>query len=114
MRRSHKFLKNISFNLLSRIWYIVLALVTTPYIVTKLGTDAYGILSITLTLVGYFSLTEIGMGNTLIKYLSEYLASKKENKVEKQESEKSKKLKQELESMGLFSAMKHIKKNYNK
>lgn len=37
-----------------------------------------------------------------------------ENKVEKQESEKSKKLKQELESMGLFSAMKNIKKNYNK
>jgi len=68
---------------MSRIWYIVLALVTTPYIVTKLGTDAYGILSITLTLVGYFSLTEIGMGNTLVKYLSEYLASKSEQKVEK-------------------------------
>lgn len=76
MRRSHKFLKNLSFGFVSRGWQIVLILSTTPYIVNKLGTDSYGALSIILTMVGYFNLADFGMGNTVVKYLSEYLARK--------------------------------------
>lgn len=81
MRRSHKFLKNISFGMASKIWYVLLSLISTPYIVKKLGTDAYGILAITLTVIGYFALTDFGMVNTVVKYLSEYLANKKESMV---------------------------------
>lgn len=74
MRRSHRFLKNLSVGFVARGWKIVLALLTTPYIVNTLGADAYGLLAILLIFVGYFNLADFGMGNTVVKYLSEYLA----------------------------------------
>jgi len=83
MRRSHRFLKNLSVGFISRGWQIGLVLMTTPYIVNKMGTDAYGLLSIILTMVGYFNLADFGMGNTVVKYLSEYLARKDNEMVKK-------------------------------
>ena len=83
MRRSHKFLKNLSFGFISRIWRIILAIITIPYVVNKLGADAYGVLAVIMTLVGYFSLIEFGMLNTVVKYLSEFLARNDQEMVKK-------------------------------
>ena len=77
MKRAHKFLKNVSFSLLSRIWHVLLALFLSPYIVRKLGVEMYGVLTIIGTISGYFALANFGMTNTLVKFISEYKAKKK-------------------------------------
>jgi len=53
-----------------------LAFFTTPYIVHKLGADAYGVLSIVSVAIGYFGFLDLGLGQATIKYVSEYYAKK--------------------------------------
>lgn len=74
--RSHILIRNTLWNFTSQSWLLVLAFVTIPYIVHKLGTDAYGVLSIVGVLIGYFSFLDLGLGQAVIKYVSEYYAKK--------------------------------------
>ena len=43
----------------------------TPYIVEKLGTDAFGLWSLTLAFLGFFSLLDLGLGAAVVKYVAE-------------------------------------------
>ena len=74
--RSHILIRNTLWNFLSQGWFLILAFVTTPYIVRKLGTDAYGVLSIVMVVIGYFAFLDLGLGLAVIKYVSEYYAKK--------------------------------------
>ncbi len=74
--RSHILIRNTLWNFLSQGWFLILAFVTTPYIIHKLGTDAYGVLSIVSVVIGYFGFLDLGLGQAIIKYVSEYYAKK--------------------------------------
>lgn len=74
-------LKNIISNFISRIWLILLSLVSVPYIINKAGADAYAILSMSLMVVGYFYLLDLGLGQGVIKFISEYNAEHDEQKI---------------------------------
>jgi O-antigen/teichoic acid export membrane protein len=74
MNRTKRFISNTSYNFLSQIWFIVLNLAVTPYIVHKLGLEAYGIFAILNVLIGYFSIMDLGIGAASIKYISDYLS----------------------------------------
>ncbi len=48
----------------------------TPYILHKLGADAYGILAIVFVVLGYFGFLELGLGKAVVKYVSEFYVKK--------------------------------------
>ena len=81
--RSHIIIRNTLWNFLSQGWFLLLAFVTTPYIVRKLGTDAYGILSIVNTIIGYFGFLHLGLGKAVVKYISEYYAKREFDTIRK-------------------------------
>ena len=73
---AHKSIKNSLYNVIGFIWPIGLSLVFAPYIVHKLGNDAYGILAIVSMVMGYFAFLNLGLGSAGLKYVSEYYAKK--------------------------------------
>lgn len=83
MKLTHKSIKNSFFNTFSLGWMIVLRMVSTPYIVHKLGVDAYGILIVVYSLAGYYFLLDLGLGLAIVKYVSEYYSQKKYDLVSK-------------------------------
>ncbi|MEW5946705.1 MAG: flippase [bacterium] len=68
---SLKLLNNTVYNLLGALWGLVLSLVTTPYIVRGLGEDLFGLFSIVMVVMGYFTLLDVGLGTAAIKFLAE-------------------------------------------
>ncbi len=69
---AHKSIKNSIFNAIGWIWPIGLNLACMPYIVHRLGNDAYGILAIVMMVTGYFAFLNLGLGSAGLKYISEY------------------------------------------
>lgn len=72
--RKRSLLSNSGIVLSTQVWSVFLSLFTTPYIIKKLGTDAYGILSLIVVLSGYLSFLDMGFGYGLIKYIAEFQA----------------------------------------
>ena len=71
---SRKVVKNAFFN--SGGWglTVLIALVATPYIVNKLTLEGYGIYAILTGLVGYYGLLDLGLGQGVIKFVSQFKA----------------------------------------
>jgi len=72
---------NIIWNFLGQGWLIILALITTPFIVRRLGTSLYGIYVLISVVIDYFAFLQLGMGAAAIRYISLYLAKKDLEKV---------------------------------
>jgi O-antigen/teichoic acid export membrane protein len=67
--------RNVGLNFVSQLWFAVLSVVTTPYIVRTLGVDTYGLYVIVSTVLGYFSFLDLGLGAAVTKYVAEYHAA---------------------------------------
>ena len=78
---SQKIIRNIVFNVIGRFWGILVALVLTPYIISHIGIDRFGIWAIIGVLTGYFGLLDFGIGTSFVKYISEYYAKKDYEKI---------------------------------
>jgi O-antigen/teichoic acid export membrane protein len=65
------FARNAVFNLTGEIAAFVIGAVCIPYVVRKLGTDAFGILSISWALLGYMSLFDLGLSRATTKFVAE-------------------------------------------
>jgi len=63
--------RSVTYNFLSQVWFFILPLVTSPYIVHHLGVDAYGVLSLATAVVGYLAVLDLGMGTATIKYIAD-------------------------------------------
>lgn len=74
MEKKHQTLHNAVFNTFSWIISIIINFIFLPYIVHKLGTEAYGVLVLVLAIIGYFALLDLNLGQALIKYVAEYRA----------------------------------------
>jgi len=72
----HILIRNTVWNFASQGWFLILVFLTTPYIVHKLGTSAYGVLSMVTVVIGYFGFLDLGLGQAVIKYVSEYYAKR--------------------------------------
>lgn len=70
--QSQKLIKNSIFSSSSYFIIVLVALVTTPYIVTKLGIATYGIYILLTSLVGYYSLLDLGFNQGVTKYVAEF------------------------------------------
>lgn len=74
MSRGSPVVRNVALNFLAQVWFLVLPLVTSPYIVHKLGVEAFGVLSLATAIVGYLAVLDLGMGTATIKYIADYYA----------------------------------------
>lgn len=65
--------RNVGLNALGWLLPVVLALGAIPVLVRALGTERFGVLSLAWTMVGYFSLFDLGLGRALTQLVSERL-----------------------------------------
>ncbi|KKO21067.1 MAG: hypothetical protein DCC43_00865 [Candidatus Brocadia sp.] len=76
-----KYVKNSFLNVSGWLWLAIVNVVTTPYIFHKLGYDQYGILSLVLTVLGYFAFLDFGLGDAVIKFVAHYNTLKDYRKI---------------------------------
>lgn len=72
MKLAQRTIHNAFFSSLSWFLPILLSFLLTPYIVHELGNEAYGILALVWSVVGYFALLDLGMENAVVKYVAEH------------------------------------------
>lgn len=70
-RRSDLLVRNTLFNVASSLLLMAVAFFTTPYVVRKMGADAYGLYSMTFVVVGYFGFLELGLGRAVIRQVAD-------------------------------------------
>ena len=66
---------------LSYVYMFVSILVTflyTPFLIAKLGKSEYGLYTLASSIIAYLSLLDLGLGNSMIRYVSKYKTLKKE------------------------------------
>ena len=71
-----RLLRNAIFNSGGWAINVILTFLTTPFFVHKLTPEGYGIYALISSLIGYYSLLDLGLGQGLIKFVSENLAKK--------------------------------------
>lgn len=69
-------LKNSFYGILGFIFPLAITLITAPYIVYKLTPDIYGIYILSTSLMGLMSFMDLGFGQGIIKFVSEYEAKR--------------------------------------
>lgn len=65
----------------SQAWIVLLAFLALPYIVNSLGKEAYALLSLSFIVIGYLGFLDLGLGNALTKFVSEYYAKRDFEKI---------------------------------
>ncbi|MFP5275983.1 MAG: flippase [Acidobacteriota bacterium] len=66
-------LRNAVLNLVGRILPALVAVIAIPIMIRGMGTESYGVLSLALVIVTYFSLFDLGMGEATTKFIAEAL-----------------------------------------
>ena len=69
-RRAHKIISNAIYNLLPQVWFLGLTVFTTPFVLHRLGVDAYGILSIVTIMAGYLAFLDLGLNVAVIRFIA--------------------------------------------
>lgn len=62
---------NAGWNLLGNVLPLVAALAAVPFLIARMGTERFGLLSLAWVLIGYFSLFDLGLGRALTKMVAE-------------------------------------------
>jgi O-antigen/teichoic acid export membrane protein len=76
MSKQSPLARNIVYNFLAQIWFLILPLVVSPYLVGRLGLEKYGILALAGTVIGYLAVLDLGMGTATTKYLADHHAQR--------------------------------------
>src|SRR5439155_3258512 len=66
--------RNWMLNLLGWVVPLSVALIAVPYVVTGLGSERFGVLSLASALLGYFGIFDLGLGRAMTKIVAECLA----------------------------------------
>ncbi len=66
--------KNSFYSFVEFIWPLVLFFFSVPYFISKLGNEQYGIWMLILSVVGVMGVLKFGVGDSLIKFVSEHHA----------------------------------------
>ena len=69
---SKKVVTNTFFNVLGRSWSFLINLLLTPYILTHLNVGDFGVWVLLSIFVYSFSLLDLGLGSSFVKYISAY------------------------------------------
>jgi O-antigen/teichoic acid export membrane protein len=71
-QRSFSF--NSALNLFSQVFIALVALVCLPTIIDHMGAEAFGLLALLWTIIGYFGILDFGVGQSSVKFLAESVA----------------------------------------
>jgi len=80
---SHTIVKNSLFNLAGQIIPIIAVIIALPVLISYLGVERFGLLSILWMLMWYSSMLDLGLGRTTTKFVSELLAQSKFREIPK-------------------------------
>jgi O-antigen/teichoic acid export membrane protein len=75
------FARNAAFNLAGELAAFCVGIICIPYVIRKLGTDAFGILSIAWAVTGYMSLFDLGLSRATTKFVAEVVGNGDHQKV---------------------------------
>ncbi|MBU0880956.1 MAG: oligosaccharide flippase family protein [Candidatus Omnitrophica bacterium] len=78
---SYKVIVNTIYNTFGRFWGIIVGIFLTPYIISRVGVDRFGVWAVVGVVTGYFGLLDMGVGASFVKYISEFYARKEYNKI---------------------------------
>lgn len=67
-----KTIKNSIYSFLGFVWPLILFFFSIPYFIHKLGMEGYGIWVLINSIIGTLGILNFGIGDALIKYVSEY------------------------------------------
>lgn len=73
--------RNTLLNLLGQVVPLGVGIIAMPYIVRGLGTERFGILSLSWIILGYFAIFDIGWGRATTKLLAELLGKGEESQI---------------------------------
>ncbi len=71
-----QFFKNIFTSTAAMFISIVISFFFTPYLISRLGKDQYGLWTLVFSLLAYMRLADMGIQQSLVKYISKYYAEK--------------------------------------
>lgn len=83
MEKSYRISKNILYNFLGQLILLLFSIITAPFIINTLGSEKYGIFALAITVVGYFSVLDLGLGSSIIKFIADSRAGKDETLLNK-------------------------------
>ncbi len=73
--------RNVSVTLLARIGYMITRVMIPPFVLARIGLDAYGIWTMVFILVSYFGTSTLGISNVYIKYVAEFNARREYDRI---------------------------------
>jgi len=76
-------LKNSALNLIGQIIPLVIAVFGIPLIIRNIGNERFGLLSIALIVLGYFTIFDLGLGRATVKFVAETLSRDGDENVSK-------------------------------
>ncbi len=76
MKNVSRFTRNGILNLLGWVVPILAQVATMPTIIRTVGTQGFGLLTIATSFIGYYTVFELGLGQSLTKIVSQYLPLK--------------------------------------
>ena len=77
---SDRIARNTFYNAIARVLGMLISFFLTPYILSHLGVEYFGIWSIVWVLTGYLGLLDLGLGTSFVRYTSlYYVKGEKEN-----------------------------------
>jgi len=65
--------RNTVLNIVGQVAPLAVGIVTTPYVIHRLGPDRYGLLALVWIVAGYFALFDLGIGPATTKFVAELL-----------------------------------------
>ena len=73
--------RNIAFSGLGYILPLIASLATIPLMIKYMGDDVYGLYIICISLIGFMTFVDLGVGQAIVKYVSQYEATGESLKV---------------------------------
>jgi O-antigen/teichoic acid export membrane protein len=70
-----KVIRNVVFSALRAVFAWPIPFLLIPFILAKIGTRGYGTWAVFLTIIGFTSLSDFGLGGTLTKYVAQHYAT---------------------------------------
>ena len=74
MSTAEKFVRNLLSNWAGMIFGLLISFLLSPYVVRKLGNTYYGVWNIIMDMTGYLGLLEMGVRQSIIRYVAKYRA----------------------------------------
>lgn len=76
-----KIIKNTLYSIVSYGYSAVVGFLLVPFVLKNLGINRYGIWSLITMITGYFSLIDLGIGQSFERYIAEYKAKNEKDKI---------------------------------